>query len=135
MPTTETAQVPSENPEQASGRPWIGITAGSLTPSIAEAMDLPKDQAGVLVEQVVNGSPAEEAGLLGSDQAATIDGQPVIIGGDVITAIEGKEVESMEDLGTLLQQYKPGDEITLTILRDGKQLKLSLTLGERPRSQ
>ncbi len=135
MATTETAQVPSEDPEQSSGRPWIGITAGSLTPAIAEAMDLPEDQAGVLVEQVVNGSPAEEAGLLGSDQAATIDGQPVIIGGDVITAIEGKEVESMEDLGTLLQQYKPGDEITLTILRDGKQLKLSLTLGERPTSQ
>jgi len=129
------ATIPEEqlpNRPQASGRPWMGVTAGSLTSGIAQAMDLPEDQAGVLVEQVADGSPADQAGLRGSDQAATVDGQPVMIGGDVIIAIDGKAVESMDDLGPLLQTYKAGDQITLTILRNGEQIELTLTLGERP---
>ncbi len=128
-PTPEQQQ---PNQPQASGRPWIGITAGSLTSGISQAMDLPKDQVGVLVEQVANGSPADQAGLRGSDRAATVDGQPVMIGGDVIIAIDGKAIESMDDLGPLLQTYKAGDQITLTILRNGEQIELTLTLGERP---
>jgi 2-alkenal reductase len=110
----------------------MGITAGGLTPAIAEAMDLPSEQAGVLVEQVDTDSPADEAGLRGSEKAATIDGQPVVIGGDVIVAIDGEQIGSMEDLGAILQDHKPGDEITLTVLRDGKEIELTLTLGERP---
>jgi len=131
-PARQVSEAPGVQPRQASARPYMGVTAGSLTPAIAEAMDLKADQAGVLVEQVAGGSPADEAGLRGSDQAATIDGQPVVIGGDVIVAIDGEQIGSMEDLGAVLQNHKPGDEITLTVLRDGKEIELTLTLGERP---
>lgn len=131
-PARQVSEAPSVQPPQAGARPYMGITAGGLTPAIAEAMDLPSEQAGVLVEQVDTGSPADEAGLRGSEKAATIDGQPVVIGGDVIVAIDGEQIGSMEDLGAILQDHKPGDEITLTVLRDGKEIELTLTLGERP---
>jgi len=124
--------LPFPSQGQQSNRPWIGITAGRLVPQIAEAMGLPEDQPGVLVEQVASGSPAAEAGLQGSSESTTINGQPVMIGGDVIIAIDGKSVDSMEDLGTLLDNYKPGDKITLTVIRDGKQIEVELTLGARP---
>jgi S1-C subfamily serine protease len=129
------AELPLPRQGEQSDRPWIGITAGSLVPSIAEAMDLPADQSGVLVEQVASDSPADQAGLRGSDRSATIDGQPVMIGGDVIIAIDGKQIGSMEDLAGLLDDYKPGDQVTLTILRDGEQVELELTLGNRPAAQ
>lgn len=136
-PARQAAQAPSMNlpiPRQGqqSNRPWIGITAGSLVPQIAEAMNLPANQQGVLVEQVAEGSPAAAAGLHGSDEPFTINGQPVMIGGDVIVAIDGKSIDSMEDLGGLLENYKPGDKVTLSVLRDGKQIELELTLGARP---
>mgnify|MGYP001187547261 CR=1 FL=1 len=124
--------IPGPSQAQPSNRPWIGITAGRLVPQIAAAMGLPEDQQGVLVEQVASGSPAAEAGLLGSGESTTINGQPVMIGGDVIVAIDGKAIDSMEDLGALLDNYKPGDKVTLTVLRDGKQIEVELTLGARP---
>jgi S1-C subfamily serine protease len=130
--TTRESRSVEIQPQPSSSRAFMGITAGSLTPAIAEAMDLPSDQTGVLVEQVEPGGPADDAGLRGSDSAATIDGQPVMIGGDVIVEIAGKPVASMEDLVTILQGYKPGDVITLAILRNGDPMDLELTLGERP---
>ena len=134
-PTTQTAAIPELNPLPASTRPWIGITAGSLTPEIAEAMDLPADQTGILIEQVGQGSPAEEAGLRGSNQAASIAGQPVMIGGDIIVDIGSQKVESMDDLVLVLENYQPGDKTELTILRDGKEMKIAITFGERPAAQ
>ncbi len=130
---TQTAEaMPTAEPQQASNRVYMGITAGSLIPQIADAMGLSKDQSGVLVEQVEVGSPADKAGLRGSDKSATIDGQPVMIGGDVIVAIDGKTINSMEDLAAVLQTHKPGDQITLTVLRGGEQMELDLTLSVRP---
>ena len=130
--TTRESRRVEIQPQPSSSRAFMGITAGSLTPAIAEAMDLPSDQTGVLVEQVEPGGPADDAGLRGSDSAATIDGQPVMIGGDVIVEIAGKPVGSMEDLVTILQGYKPGDKVNLAILRNGDPVELELTLGERP---
>ncbi len=73
--------------------------------------------------------------MKGSDREATIGGQSVPIGGDVIIAIDGKQIGSMEDLGSILQNYNPGDQITMTVLRGSQQLDLSVTLGERPATQ
>jgi S1-C subfamily serine protease len=97
-------------------------------------MDLPDDQQGVLVGQVEVGSPADQAGLRGSYEPVTINGQSLLIGGDVITAVDGQPVSRMEDLQGLIRQAEPGQEVILTILRDGQQLQVPVTLGERPGS-
>ena len=64
-----------------------GIT---VTPEIAQAMDLAADQKGALVEEVVTGSPAEKAGLQSSGKAFDLNGEQVMIGGDIVTAVDGK---------------------------------------------
>jgi len=118
---------------QASGA-WLGIAGQTLTPEVAQAMDLPEDQQGALVGQVEVGSPADQAGLRGSYKPATVDGQSVLVGGDVITALDGQPVSRMEDLQGLIRQAEAGQEVTLTVLRDGQQLHVPVTLAERPGS-
>ena len=124
---------PQQQPEQgtASGA-WLGIQGMTLTPEVAQAMDLSNSQDGVLVVEVTSNSPADEAGLLGSSQTVEIDGQQVQVGGDVIVAFDGQSVSQMEELRALVLEAKPGQQVTLTILRDGKELTLEVTLGERP---
>jgi serine protease Do len=129
------AQVPSGNQQPRQARAYMGITAGTMVPQIAEAMGLPNDQTGVLVEQVQTGGPADNAGMQGSYKSVSINGQPVMIGGDVIIAIDGNDVTSMEDLSSMLQNYNTGDRITVTVLRDGSKMDLQVTLGERPSGQ
>ena len=111
---------------------WLGITGMTLTSEVAQAMKLPTGQVGVLVGQVANGSPADEAGLRGGYKPLTIHGQRILIGGDVITALDDQETDSMETLQSLLQETEPGQEITLTLLREGKEHTVPVTLGERP---
>lgn len=120
--TTETQQT-------TNGKAQLGIVGLSLTPKIAESMDLPATQTGVLVEQVTLGSAADEAGLHGSYKPATIDGQQLLVGGDVITAFNDKAVSGMESLQTLIQQANPGDKITLTVLRNSTEMSVVVTLG------
>lgn len=116
--------------------PWIGITGTTLTPDLAEAMDLPRDQRGGLVIDVVPASPADEAGLVGSDRTVSIDGQEVRVGGDVIVAIDDEPVLLFDDLIVYLSRNtEVGDEITLTVLRDGRQVAVDLTLQPRPEEQ
>jgi serine protease Do len=124
VPQTETAQ--------ASGNVWLGIRGQTLTADLAQAMDLSPDQQGVLVQQVEGSSPADEAGLRGSFKPLDINGQQVLVGGDVITGLDGQSVTSIEQLASSVQQYSPGDEVTLNILRDGRQTELTVTLAERP---
>ncbi|HID87847.1 MAG TPA: PDZ domain-containing protein [Anaerolineae bacterium] len=113
--------------------PWLGISGTKLTPAIVEAMDLPV-QHGALVVEVVADGPADRAGLRGSDEQTEVFGRPVPIGGDVITAIDGRPVKSMDDLITyLVKEKRPGERVTLTILRDGQEQRVEVTLGQRPR--
>jgi serine protease Do len=95
-------------------------------------MGLPSDQQGVLVQQVEQGSPAGEAGLRGSYKPVVVNGRQLLVGGDVITAMDGLAVNGVEDLQAQVQQAQPGQEVTLTLLRDGKQVEVPVTLGERP---
>ena len=95
--------------------PYIGISGGTLNTDLAKAMDLPETQRGVLVGAVSEGSPAEKAGLQGSDKEAEIDGQQVKVGGDVITAIAGQPVKDFEDLTTYLARSgKVGQQVELS---------------------
>ena len=113
--------------------PWIGISGGTLSPAVAKEMGLPETQRGALVPNVTAGGPAEKAGLIGSTKPATIDGQDIKVGGDVITAIDGQPVKRFEDLVTFLARNgKVGQTVKLTILRDGKEMTVSLTLAARP---
>ena len=113
---------------------WLGIVGQDLSRDIALAMDLPAEQRGALVLEVVEGSPADAAGLQGSSEPVTIDGNDLFIGGDVITAIEGDPIEGMDDLIVyLVKETRPGDTVTMTVLRDGEERSIEVTLGERPR--
>jgi 2-alkenal reductase len=129
-PTTQTA--PREVVEEEESNAWLGIRGLTLTSNVAEAMDLPADQEGVLVQQVEQGSPADEARLRGSFKNVLIEGEYVLIGGDVITAANDRPVRMLEDLQQLVQRSNPGDEITLTVLRNGEEEEVTVTLGEYP---
>jgi serine protease Do len=84
------------------------------------------------VEQVQQGSAADQAGLRGSDRSVTIQGQQIRVGGDVIVALDGQSVPTIEDLKAVLLQYEPGQRVTLTLLREGEEIQVDVTLGERP---
>jgi S1-C subfamily serine protease len=112
-------------------RAYLGVTGADITAEVAQALDLPVE-AGVLVESVVQGGPADEAGIRGSDGQTTVDGQAFPSGGDVITAIDGEQVSGMEDVISFVNTGQAGDEVTLTVLRDGEEQEVAVTLGERP---
>lgn len=112
---------------------YLGISAADMTAEIATAMKLDPGTRGALVVDVTNGGPAEKAGLKASSSTATISGQDEPIGGDVITAIDGKRVQTFNDLVSYLElSTKPGQTVTLTIVRDGKEQTATVTLGARP---
>jgi 2-alkenal reductase len=115
---------------------WLGISGTSLTDEVAGVMNLPADAQGALILSVARSSPAEEAGLRGSTEVVTIAGQEYPYGGDIITAIEGEPVADMDDLITYLVEHtRPGDKVSLTLLRAGaKQETMTVILGTRPSS-
>lgn len=115
---------------------WLGIRGRALERGIAEAMGLPPEQRGALVIEVVQGGPAAKAGLRGSNKTVKLDGANVEIGGDVIVAIDDQPVRSMDDLIVyLVKETRPGQKVTLTVLRDGQERRIEVTLGERPRQR
>ena len=84
---------------------------------------------------MATGGPADKAGLRASNNNTTINGQQVNVGGDIITAYNGQIVKSSDDLITLLARSgSVGQIVTLTVLRDGKQIQVQVTLGLRPSS-
>ena len=112
---------------------WLGIVGQDLERETALAMDLPADQHGALVIEVVDDSPAEEAGLLGSDRQVSQNGVDFEIGGDIIVGIERQTVRTMDDLIVyLVEETKPGDRVTLQILREGREMTIEVVLGRRP---
>ncbi len=127
VPEETAATNNTESPAQGA---HLGIIGLNLDPAIAAAMDLPENTQGVLVEQVERGSAADEAGIRGSYKPQTIEGQQILIGGDIITAIDKQTVTGMADLKAALAKMEPGQKTTLTILRDGKQQQVAVTLGK-----
>jgi S1-C subfamily serine protease len=112
---------------------YLGIEGGTITPDLAKALNLPVDE-GVIVQSVVKGGPADEAGIEGGDTSATIDGAEVTLGGDIITEIDGKKVAGMDEVIEFVNGAKPGESVELSILRDGQQKTAEVTLGKRPAS-
>jgi putative serine protease PepD len=112
-------------------RAYLGITGGDVTPDIAQALNLPVDQ-GVLIEQVLGGGPADDAGIKGATGQATIAGQTVPIGGDIITKVDGKQISGMNDVISAVNAREPGDDLTLTVWSNGQQKDVTVKLGDRP---
>ncbi|TLN24095.1 PDZ domain-containing protein, partial [bacterium] len=113
--------------------PYLGITGTTLTPDLATSMKLGATQRGALVVEVATGGPAEKAGLQGSSQTVTINGQQAIVGGDVITAVDGTPIKQMDDLIAFLSdQASVGQTVQFTVLRGGKEQTVDVTLTARP---
>jgi S1-C subfamily serine protease len=113
-------------------RPVLGVTETyPVSGDLASALDLP-DSGGLLIEQIEGGSPAAAAGLKGPDRAVRIGvfGQYTLgIGGDLITAIDGKPIETRDALNRAVEQKKPGEKLELTVWRGGRSRKVTVTLG------
>jgi 2-alkenal reductase len=112
--------------------PWLGVSGGTVNPPLVKAMNLNVEQ-GAYVSKVTADGPALAAGLRGTTESVTQDGRTVEVGGDVITAIDGQPVKTFDDvLVYLTLQTSPGQEVTLTILRDGQYQDVTVQLGTRP---
>lgn len=114
--------------------PYIGVQAISLTSTIADALGIEATDTGVLVTTVIEGGPADRAGMQGGTEEVTVPqfNQPVQVGGDIIIGIDDVQVEQFDDLVNYLDTRRVGDSITLTILRDGEQQTIDVELGARP---
>jgi S1-C subfamily serine protease len=112
---------------------FIGISGGTITTELAKALNLPVEE-GVIVQSVVKDGPADKAGLEAGGTTATINGQEVRLGGDIITEVDGKTLKSMDELVEIIQGLKPGDTLKLTILRGGDEKTSEVTLGTQPES-
>ena len=121
--------------------PYIGISGVTLRPALNEVIELPLSTKGVLVVRVIDGGPADIAGINSGDNAVSLESSDLPVRGDVITAIEGIDVQNMSDIITyLLENNRPDDEVTVSILRDGNgsnysSEKVRVRLGQRPKSQ
>jgi S1-C subfamily serine protease len=89
-------------------------------------------QHGAYIENVVNGSPAEEAGLRGSTGTTQIDQLGVPVGGDVVIEADGQQINNFDDLLNVIAFHNPGDPLTLTIIREGERQEVTVTLAPRP---
>ena len=113
--------------------PWMGISGTDVDPELAEMRDL-KSSKGFVVISVIEGSPAEKAGMKGVTQTRERDGREFPVDGDIIVAIDGKTVRKISDILIHLQREKTiGDEMILTVLRTGVSFDLTMILEERPR--
>ena len=113
---------------------YLGVSGTDIDADIAEIMNL-QNTTGFLVIQVTSGSPAEKAGIRGGDILTEINGREVELGGDVIIAIDDKPIRKIDDLLSYLdREKKVGENVTLSIVRNGQIHKLDLTLVARPPS-
>jgi S1-C subfamily serine protease len=110
-------------------RPSLGIVSYGIGPDLASQMGLAVD-SGVLIQKVIPGGAAEQAGLHGGDQQAYVGNTPIMLGGDLIVAIDGQGVTDPQDINALMDKHQAGDTISVTFYRGRKQITLKLILGE-----
>ena len=110
-------------------RPSLGITSLPIGPELAQQMGLAADY-GVLIQRVLPGGAAERAGLHGGRQQAYLGNTPIYLGGDLIIAIDGREVTSAQDLSQIMDEHKTGDTVTVTVLRGQHKISVQVRLEE-----
>jgi len=115
--------------------PWLGVSGIDMTPEIAEAIGLGEPR-GFLVIEAAPGGPADAAGVQGGNTPVQLAGREIVLGGDVILAIDDRDVRKIDDvLGYLQQATQVGETVTLTVWRDGQIMNMGITLGARPSLQ
>jgi len=110
-------------------RPSLGIVSLAIGPDVAEQMGLPAE-SGVLVQKVVAGGAAERAGLRGGNEQAYLGNLAIMVGGDLIVGIDGKEIVDTSDIASIMEKHQPGDQVSVTFYRGRKKLVVRLTLGD-----
>jgi S1-C subfamily serine protease len=136
IPSNTLAQVvPSLITTGSYQHPWLGVAGRDITPGLADRLGL-NEPRGFLVMDVVAGSPAEKAGILKGIEDTVIDGIPIKLGGDVIIAVDNNTVRKIDDLLAYVEMKKSvGDDLELTILREGQMMEVVATLAARPSMQ
>jgi S1-C subfamily serine protease len=110
-------------------RPEMGVRTIPIGPELADQLGLPAD-SGLLIVEVVPGSAADRAGLRGGTERAYLGNAPIMIGGDLLVAIEGQPVEDQQDLSHVMQNHHSGETVTVTVYRGKKRMDFKVVLGE-----
>ena len=113
-------------------RPWLGMQGRAVEAGLGSVVRMPIT-TGYLVEVVFDDSPAERAGVRGGNLAVVVQGEEYLLGGDILTAIQGTSVRTHQDYVAKVRTLKPGQRIKVTLMREGHTRELTLTVSERPR--
>jgi S1-C subfamily serine protease len=130
---TAKAEIPQLEATGEVAHAYLGVEGGTVTPELAKALNLSVEE-GAIVQTVVKDGPADKAGIKGGTTEATIGGAQVKLGGDVIVEIDGRKITGMEDVIEVVHNSKPGDELEVKLIRDGKEKTADVTLGTQPKS-
>jgi S1-C subfamily serine protease len=114
-------------------RPSLGIVSYAIGPDLAQQMGLAAEQ-GILIQKVIPGGAAERAGLRGGNQQAYVGYTPILLGGDLIVAIDGHEVTDPQEINAIMEKHQAGDTVSVTFYRGHKQITLKLIAGEAQES-
>ncbi|MFP5205523.1 MAG: S1C family serine protease [Acidobacteriota bacterium] len=110
-------------------RPSLGIVSYAIGPDLASQMGLSADY-GVLIQRVIPGGAADRAGLRGGNQQAYVGNTPIMLGGDLIIAIDGQQVTDPQDISAIMDKHKAGDTVNVTVLRGQRKMTFKVILGE-----
>jgi S1-C subfamily serine protease len=110
-------------------RPALGVRTIPIDPELAQEMSLAADY-GLLIVQAVQGGAADRAGLRGGSERAYLGNTPIMVGGDLIVAVDGEKIESQQTLAQVMNKHRAGDTVTVTIYRGKKKMDVSVTLAE-----
>ncbi len=110
-------------------RPALGVRTIEISPDLADEMGLPVDY-GLLIVQVTPGGSADQAGLRAGTERAYLGNTPIMLGGDLIVAIDGQKVENEQDLAQMMDNHRAGDTVKITVYRGKRKLDVNVALGE-----
>src|SRR5438034_4881163 len=110
-------------------RPALGVVTLPISPDIADELGLASDY-GLLIIRVTQGGAADRAGLRGGSERAYLGNYPIMIGGDLIVALDGQEVQDQQQLSRIMNNHRAGDTVKVTIYRGKRKMEVNVTLGE-----
>jgi S1-C subfamily serine protease len=110
-------------------RPALGVSTLPIGPELADALGLATDY-GLLIVRVVPGGAAAQAGLQGGNERRYISNYPVMIGGDLLVAVDGERIENQMDLAQIMNKHRAGDTVHMTVYRGKRKMEVSVTFGE-----
>jgi len=110
-------------------RPALGVRTIPISPELADEIGLPVDY-GLLIIGVVSGSSADQAGLKAGTERAYLGNTPIMLGGDLIIAIDGEKIQDQDDLTQMMNNHRAGDTVKVTIYRNKKKMDVQVSLGE-----